>query len=275
MKHYSLLLWLTLAICIASCNKNDCIPHQELWQISVVERTTRLQYKYDDHRALTHITQLPWSFGPNFLLTSDQLKRPLTMRDSISSVFDKFIYQGGKLIRVDTHSDNATVTAQTFFTYDAQGRIIKKEGNANYYDYVEYEYEGNSRNFNRASFYSYPTGARVTQEQDASLIMEYTYDNKTNPFTTLLNTRVIPFWNSEYMGPTFYDPIVPNNVTKLKFYGKVDTGYFKFMEHNFTYVYEHNFPVTHTFRYTSYNTDGTPGFESTQPGSHTYDKFSW
>jgi|GEM_PF-1345253 len=275
MKHYSVMLWLCLAICIASCNKNDCPPGQELWQVNKSERGSgRYQYKYDNNRSLIQITALPWSFGPNFILTSDQLKRPRSLRDSISTAYEEFIYQGARLIRVDGHpGPNTPGSPITSFTYDNKGRIIKKDGRANYYSYVKYEYEGNSRNFKRALFYNAPSAAKASQEQDAALILEYAYDNKINPFSTFLYTEVIPFWMTEYMGPTFYDPIVPNNVVNQKFWGKVDTGYFKFMEYKYTYVYDHNYPVSHTLKRTTFNYDGTIAFESTESGAHTYDKF--
>lgn len=268
------MLWLSLAIFLAACNKNDCPPGQELWQVSSSDRISKYQYKYDHNRSLIQITKLPWSFGPNWILTNDQLKRPLTLRDSIQTFYDQFIYQGGRLIRIEGHTGpNTPGTPHTFFTYDNKGRIIKKQGSANYYAYVKYEYEGNSRNFKRALFYNNPPAAKASQEPDAALILEYTYDNKINPFSTFLYTDVIPFWDTEYMGGTFYDPIVPNNVVNQKFWGKVDTGYFKFSEYDYTYVYDHNYPVSHILRQTAYNDDGTIAFQSTDPGAHTYDKF--
>lgn len=278
MKHYSVMLWVAIVISIASCNKNDCIPGKELWQIRTIDRAGgNLTYRYNDQRLLTNITKMPWGFGPNFILTSDAQGRPATLRDSISSTYDKMVYQGGKLVRVDTYSGSNVVTGQTFFTYDNKGRIIKKDGaaNANYWTYVTYEYLGNSQNFTKANYYNTPSNARTTLPTDPSVIMEYTYDNKKNPYTTLLNTKVIPFWVSEYVGPTFYDPIVPNNVVNQKFYGKTDTGYFKFQEYDWTYTYENDFPVANTFKRTSFNPDGTPGFVSTTSGTYTYDKFTW
>jgi hypothetical protein len=199
------------------------------------------------------------------------------MRDSISATYDKLVYQGGKLVRVDTYNGSNVVTGQTFFTYDNKGRIIKKDGAANafYWTYVTYEYAGNAQNFTKAYYYNTPSNAKAPTATDPSVIMEYTYDNKKNPYTTLLNTRVIPCWLSEYVGPTFYDPIVPNNVVNQKFYGKTDTGYFKFQEYKWTYTYENDFPVTHAFTRTSFNPDGTPGFSTTTPGTYTYDKFTW
>ncbi len=256
---------------ITSCKKNDYPPHGEVWQLSKVQRNS-FHYQYDNQHRLTQITRLPWGFGPNFLITTDQLGRPLTLKDSISPGSpDQFIYQNGKLV-----GTSGGQTSPTTFTYDAKGRIIRKDGNANYYSYVVYEYEGNSRNFKRASFFNNPTTARATEEPTAIVIIEYTYDNKINPYSTISNSKVIPFWMSEYMGPTFYDPVVPNNSLKQQYFGKVDTGYFKFMEHNYTYVYENDYPTTFTFQYISYSfPDGIPSFAPPQPGGYTYEKFHW
>lgn len=272
MKHYKLMLGLVIALgFITSCKKNDYPPHGEVWQLSKVLRSS-LEYRYDNQHRLTNITRVPWGFGPNFQITTDQLGRPLTLKDSISpSTPDQFLYQYGKLTGI-----SGSQTTPTTFTYDPKGRIIRKDGNANYYSYVIYEYEGNSRNFKRASFFSNSTTARATEEPKADVIIEYTRDNKINPYSTISNSKVIPFWFAEYMGPTFYDPVVPNNSVKEEYFGRVDTGYFKFMEHQYTYVYENDYPTTFTFQYISYNyPDGTPGFSSTQSGGYTYNKFHW
>lgn len=265
------MLGLVIALgLITSCKKNEYPPHGEVWQLSKVQRNG-FHYQYDNQHRLKQITKLPWSFGPNFLITTDQLGRPLTLTDSVAgpAYASHFNYQYGKLVSV-SGSQSAT------FTYDALGRIVRKDGSANYYDYVVYEYEGNSRNFKRASFFTNTTTARATEEPRADVIIEYTRDNKINPYSTISNSKVIPFWMTEYMGPTFYDPVVPNNPVKEQYFGRVDTGYFKFMEHNYTYVYENDYPTTFTFQHISYNyPDGTPGFSSTQPGGYTYEKFHW
>lgn len=263
------MLGLLIALGLASCKKGDYPPTGELWQLSVVQGGS-FQYKYNEHRLLTNITRLPWGMGPNFVFTHDQWGRLLTMRDSIGTGFDQFIYQNGKLVRID-----GGATEQTVFTYDNKGRIIRKDGNASYYDYVVYDYEGNSRNYKRASYYSYSTTAKASQEQP-SLIFEYTYDNKINPYATISTSPVIPFWFfGDYLGPMFYDPVIPNNVVNQKFFGQVDTGYFKFMEHNYTYTYDHNLPVSYTMQNIHYNRDGTISGQTTGSSGYTYEKFHW
>lgn len=275
MKRLSLLACLLMAVFFISCHKDDCPPPDGYWQVQEVNRAGKLLFRYNEQRLLTAISQTPIGFGPNYHFTYDALKRPKVLRDSAFGFHDELFYQGGRLVRVSHRDPQGNQTAETFFSYDAKGRIVKKNGIANYYNYVTYEYEGNSRNFKRARFYNNPSSAKAgaAAENLPALIMEYTYDNKRSPFTTLLNTfGVIPLFNSEYMGYTFYDPIVPNNVLNQKFYGQVDTGYFKFMEYDYTYVYENEFPVSHTHKATYFNNDGTPGGTNSQPGSHTYYK---
>jgi len=277
MKRYSVMLCLAIALCVAACNKYDGPLPSQKRQLTYFEAAGfPLHYKYDNNRLLTQLFMRQAGLGPNFLFTYDPLKRPLTMRDSISASFNKFIYQYGRLIRIDKFGgDGTTLNGQIVFQYDGKGRIIRKDGDANYYDYVKYEYQGNSLNFKRALYYSYSTAKAQTAGETASLIEEYTYDNEVNPFITLLNFQVVPLHWSNYWGPVFYEPITPNNVQNLKTYGLTDTGYFKFMEFDFTYVYDHHYPVSHQFHRTNFNPDGTPGFQTNFPGVYTYDILHW
>lgn len=275
MKHYALMLGLTIAVCLAACNRYDGpLPSQKRQLTRYELGLTPLNYKYDNNRLLTQLFVRQGGTGPNFLFTYDPLKRPLTLKDTIGVWFDKFIYQNGQLTGIDKYDNGSTVTRQIVFTYDGKGRIIRKDGLANNYDYVKYEYDGNSLNFKRALYYSYPVKP-LPAEGPASLIEEYTYDNELNPFNTLLNFQVVPVHSSSYWGLVFYEPLTPNNVRNLKTYGRVDTGYFKFMEFDFTYTYDHHYPVSNHFRRTNFNQDGSPGPQTNYDGLITYEKIHW
>jgi len=272
MKHYAFMLGLVIAVCIAACNKYDGPLPSEKRQLTYFEiARAPFHYIYDKNRLLTQLYLRQGGLGPNFLFTYDALKRPLTMKDSIGVAFDKFIYENGRLTRIDQYFDGSTVSRQVFFTYDGKGRITRKDGMANNYDYVKYEYEGNSLNFKKALYYSYPVKPLPT-EPPASLIEEYTYDNEVNPFNTFINFQVVPLHWSNYWGPIFYEPVTPNNIRNLKTYGKVDTGYFQFMEFDFTYVYDHHYPVSHNFRRRDISPSGGPGSETNYPGIYIYEK---
>lgn len=274
-----------MSIMVISCNKHDHVPFpKDARQVTeALKGGYPLRFQYNSQRLLTQLSmQFNPGIGPNVFFTYDQQKRPIRETDSASGYYNQYIYLGGKLVRVEKYTNLAGFLGQTSFTYDNRGRIIQKVGDATYYDYANYEYYGNSQNVKRTSYFDgSPTGTAASKgtltapTARASVIEEYTYDNKINPYSTIGNFPVIPFWVSDYWILVKYDPIPENNILTQKFYGRTDSTYFKFQEYSFTYGYDGKYPVTLNSSRTLFNPDGSPGWTENKTGGYTYDKLSW
>lgn len=274
MKRLIVLPTLLLILLFTACHKDDYHGHKEWWQLNS-DGLTSFRLRYDANRLLTNIGIVPWSAGPNFSITNDAQARPYTTKDSVSPDYYRYRYEGSRLARIDVHPNNSsTGTPRFFFTYDARGRMTRREGDFHYYDFATYEYAGASPNFRKASFFNYGAGAKGTAAttDSANVYIEFTYDAAHNPYSTLINTAVLPIRPDVYWGYILFDPVLTNNIVTATYYGRTTVGYEKFMQHRYSYTYENHYPITVTDSAYYFNKDGTIGFRSARSGVYQYDK---
>ncbi|WP_276485518.1 hypothetical protein [Paraflavitalea pollutisoli] len=220
MKRIIVLPPLLLILFLVSCHKDDWHSHKEYWQLNFDGNGASFQYKYDANRLLTNITAQPWGFGPNFRMTNDAQQRPRTAKDSVDPGFYKYHYQGGRVVYIDYHQDSVTVASRFQFSYDNKGRLARKEGDFRYYNFATYEYAGNSPNFKRANFYNNFSAKGAGAASSLPIVyIDYTYDNEHSPYSTLINTTLIPMSNNVYFSYILFEPVLPNNPTRATFYG--------------------------------------------------------
>jgi hypothetical protein len=256
--------WVSMTI---SCHKPD-FPHNKLCQLTMLIDSTNIygreyRYLYNQHRLLDSLVARA-TFNPIPAVTLkmgyDNQKRPLTFRDNYNNMH-KYVYQAGRIIRVDgLGTDNQYHTLYTY-TYDNRGRVVSRISGS---EVLRWEYDGPSNNFKRRL--SFPPSDLTTP----TLIYEYTYDNKLNPWNTWPNTTLFPFYFPLLeINTVQYEPITQNNVVRETVKGNVGDGtYFMFRESIFAYQYDDIYPVKRTARYLSYFVAG--GSQETPGVSHYY-----
>ncbi|NII28200.1 hypothetical protein HB364_24165 [Pseudoflavitalea sp. X16] len=262
-----LFLLLAAWLCItAACHKPD-FPYKKLCQIatvidSVENYGVEYRYRYTQKRLLDSLYARPM-FNPNPIVIMkmeyDNLHRPVIVRDSQYGPF-KYVYQAGRIIRVDEFRNNQF---QTLYTYvlDGRGRVIERTGAS---QVLRWEYDGPSTNFKRRLYFD------LTDLINPALIYEYQYDHKVNPLSTWPNTTLNPFYFPITDIHQQFEPIPQNNFVYEGVQGRNGDGtWFKFRESLYTYQYDDVYPVKRTARFLRH-TPNDPTVHETAGVSYYY-----
>ncbi len=188
--------------------------------------------------------------------------RPVTV--SINNVNHyKYIYQQGRIIRIDELGPDNQYHPWMNFVYDSRGRIIERTGGQ---EALRWEYIGNTNNFKRRIVFD-PNNSSFP-----GIIYDYVYDNKVNPFTTWPNSILNPFFIPNDDIFQVFEPIPDNNVTYQGVTGKLPDGApFKFRETFYTYTYDDAYPVKRTTRFLTHDPNTGQTNETKGSGYYTYD----
>lgn len=244
------LLW--MAVCsylFVSCHKPD-IPCKKYCQIksiqdtyhpnpfSTTDRITR--YAYNNYHLLDSLTVRPvtGSEAPvNIKITYNNQGKPVGLRDNQNRNY-KFIYQSGRIVRIDLlGADNQYHLLYTFI-YDAQGRIIERQAASSA---LRWEYEGTSVNPKRKLDMQF---MRPGEPMEVYMAFEYEYDNKVNPMTTWPNMKLVPFYLDIVAQVGYqFEPIPQNNWTRQNVLLPLRGILLPFREYLYTYQYDDVYPV--------------------------------
>jgi YD repeat-containing protein len=257
------IAWLLVAGCsylISSCHKPD-IPCKKFCQIKSIEDIYKpnpftttgslTNYAYTHKRLLDSLTIKPLFTAETPFHARIQYNnqgRPLGSTDNLNRTY-KFIYQNGRVVRIDLLGADNLFHPKYTFVYDSQGRIIERQdsdGSA-----LRWEYAGTSTNFIRK------LNMQVLRPGGGLEIFmkhEYQYDNKVNPMTTWPNTTLVPFYfevveNSSHQ----YEPIPKNNWVHQNVTSNFRGAQVLFREYHYTYQYDDVYPVKYDLLLLTHN----------------------
>ena len=175
----------------------------------------------------------------------------------------KYVYQQGRIIRIDELGMDNQYHPYITFVYDSRGRIIERSGGL---ESLRWEYIGASNNFKRRLTFN---GGDFT---NPSLIYEYTYDNKVNPWSTWPNTILNPFFQPLNDIYQVFEPIPESNILYEGVTGKLADGSpFKYREIFYTYTYDDVYPVSRTARHLFHDSFTGQTRETRGAGHYSYE----
>lgn len=270
MKRINLLLlllagWISITV---SCHKPDW-PRKKC-QISIFIDSSetfgqKYHYMYNDKRLMDSMT-IGSTFSPATSLRigieHNNQNRPVSV--GINNInYYKYVYQQGRIIRIDELGMDNQYHPFINFVYDSRGRIIERSGGL---ESLRWEYIGASNNFKRRLTFN---GGDFT---NPSLIYEYTYDNKVNPWSTWPNTILNPFFQPLNDIYQVFEPIPENNILYEGVTGKLADGSpFKYREIFYTYTYDEVYPVSRTARHLFHDPLSGQTQETRGAGHYSYE----
>jgi YD repeat-containing protein len=271
MKKSLLALLLVAAVCslIPACHKPD-IPHKKLCQVNTIIDSTatfgqKYRFLYNEKRLMDSMS-IGATFTPvanlRIKIDYDYLNRPAYL--NINNVnFYRYVYQQGRIVRIEERGPDNQY--HPFYTYllDTRGRIIERTTNGG--ELIRWEYEGNSYSFKRRLLFN------SNDHTNPSLIYEYRYDNKINPWLTWPNTALMPFYQPLTDIYQVFEPIPHNNAVYESTTGHLaDGSLFKYREIFSTYQYDDAYPVKRVVQYVMHDPFGGTQ-ESRGSSYYTYD----
>lgn len=172
---------------------------------------------------------------------------------NVSNWYTTWQYQANKVYKIkNMGSDWFT------YTYDNNDRVIRRDSPI---DTIWYQYSDNSRNFTKRTYRGSQGPASDT------IVINYQYDNKTNPLSQWPNFPLNPFAFDLVESPErVFEPIPENNWT----YSASSLQGFTFQEVFYTYTYNNTYPATAQLRWVTHSTSA-PDQERLINNTYTYD----
>lgn len=251
----ALLLAATFSCFHLSCHKFP-IPKERVCQVKSIRFThegqqTELLYNYNNKRLLTSIdgdASLD-PRGPVTTTISYNNQDIVTGVTNLYGTFQKFVYENGRVVRIDDLQDDNTYLMAYRFVYDELGRVIERVARDS--SVLRWTYLDNTRNFNR--IYEYYV-LRFDRGPELFSMREYVYDDKKNPWTSWQNMPLNPyFFEMVREGVSLYMPIPENNVTNYKLYFTLRGLPLKSDEYQYTYQYDGDYPAQQDFLHIEFN----------------------
>lgn len=243
-----MIVCLLAATSIFSCHKPDW-PRNKNCQIKSIEdiyypspisTTDRItRYVYNKQRLLDSLTVQPINGSQPPLsvrITYNGQGKPIGVTGPNGTY--KFIYQNGRVIRIDQLDNNGQYQLLYTFVYDTQGRIIERQA-AN--SALRFEYAGTSKNFIRR------LDLQITRpggSLEVFMSYDYNYDDKVNPMLTWPNTALLPFYFDLVAGTgRQFEPIPDNNWTRQNVKASLRGVLWQLREYLYTYQYDDVYPT--------------------------------
>ena len=266
---FVLLVFTGFILITLSCHKPGDWPRKKCQLSIFIDSSATFgrvyHHMYNDKRLMdsfTHGSTFSPATSLRIGLEYNNQNRPATLGINNTN-FYKYVYQQGRVIRIDEKGLDGQYHPFMNFVYDSRGRVIERTGAV---EPLRWEYIGNTNNFKRRIVFNPDNPA------DPGLIYEYTYDNKVNPMTTWPNMTLHPFFQPNDDIYQVFEPIPDNNFTYQGVTGKLaDGSLFKFRETFYTYTYDQGYPVSRIVRYLVHDSFTGQTQETKGSGHYTYE----